>query len=381
MASSLLLLTARPAELAAAERSNATAVAAQMPTEPASTRTTGNADSEPANPAITPAQRALAASLSLVPGLVLHGSGNFALGRKETSYRLLAAEGVGIGLLGVGGTILVLTGAARDWVAPAALLGVTGAGLFTSSWLLDLYSVLAPERGLGAAGALRPWLTGSLGYAHVYDPQFAYRNFLVSELEARIQRVSFDAELWASPDDENYRVQLTTTLRALGQTGDRRGTPDGSALDVRLGLGRHSYAAEQFSIMSVEWAFRGRLDLFHYDRFLTGTFAELEAGHAQQVFQWSSPSVSSNEDLLLARFGVGTYLGKQDPCGGEIQLYYDHRHDGYAAGLLMPGLGSGVLGHIGLEGEYFWSETFGAGLLAEAGAAYVTALSVKMRAR
>ncbi|HEX2879194.1 MAG TPA: hypothetical protein VHO25_06630 [Polyangiaceae bacterium] len=334
-----------------------------------------------ADPAITPAQRALAASLSLVPGLVLHGAGNFALGRRDTAYRLLAAEGVGIGLLGTGGAILVLTGAARDWVAPAALLGVAGAGLFTTSWLLDIYSVWAPDGGFGTPSELRPWLVGSLGYAHVYDPQFAYRNFLVSELEARIQRVSFDAELWASPDDENYRTQLTTTLRALGQTGDRRGISDGSALDVRLELGRHSYAAEQFSIMSVGWAFRGRLDLFHYDRFLAGTFAELEAGHAQQVFQWSAPAVSSNEDLLLLRFGLGSYLGNHEPCGGEIQLYYDHRHDGYAAGLLVPGLGSGVLGHVGLEGEYYWSETIGAGLLMEAGSAYVTALSVKMRAR
>jgi hypothetical protein len=276
---------------------------------------------------------------------------------------------------------LVLTGAARDWVAPAALLGVAGAGLFTTSWVLDLYSVLAPQGGFGAANGLRPWLVGSLGYAHVYDPQFAYRNFVVSELATRIQRVSFDAELWASPDDENYRAQVTTTLRALGQTGDRSGTRDGSALDVRLGFGRHSYAAEQFSIMSMEWALRGRLDLFHYDQVLAGTFAELEAGHAQQVFQWTSPSVSSNEDLLLLRFGLGTYLGNHEPCGGEIQLYYDHRHDGYAAGLLVPGLGSGVLGHFGLDGEYFWSETFGAGLLVEAGSAYVTALSVKMRAR
>lgn len=363
--------------------STAAMAAGESPDVPEQGSQNASADASQEADSITPAQRALAASLSLVPGLVLHGSGNFALGRKDTAYRLLAAEGVGLGLLGAGGTILVLTGAARDWVVPGALLGVAGAGLFATSWVLDLYSVLAPEGGFGVASPVRPWFTASLGYAHVYDPKFVYRHFVVNEVAGRIGRVTVGGSLWSSPYDANQRATLSTTIRALGHVGDeqRPATPDGSALDVRLALSEHRYPGEHFGISSFEWAFRGRLDSFHYDRALAGSFVELEAGHAQQVFNWTSPSVSSNEDLLLLRFGVGAYIGNREPCGGEVQLYYDHRHDGYAQGLLIAGLGSGVLGHFGLEGEYFWSKTLGAGVLVEAGSAYVTALSVKARAQ
>ena len=58
--------------------------------------------------------------------------------------------------------------------------------------------------------------------------------------------------------------------------------------------------------------------------------------------------------MLLARFGFGMYLGDPAERGGEVVVYYDHRHDDFAAGLKLTGLGSGIPGHFGAEARYYF---------------------------
>lgn len=45
----------------------------------------------------------LPAAAALLPGLVLHGAGHWLAGDRATAWRLLAAQGTGLGLLAVGG--------------------------------------------------------------------------------------------------------------------------------------------------------------------------------------------------------------------------------------------------------------------------------------
>ena len=65
--------------------------------------------------------------------------------------------------------------------------------------------------------------------------------------------------------------------------------------------------------------------------------------------------------------------------GGEARVYYDHRHDGYAAGLILTGLGSGVAGHFGLDLRGYFSETFGLRLDAQVGSSQIVGLSLLIR--
>jgi hypothetical protein len=60
-------------------------------------------------------------------------------------------------------------------------------------------------------------------------------------------------------------------------------------------------------------------------------------------------------------------------------LYYDHRHDDFAAGLKSTGLGSGVPGHIGLSSRYYLSDHFGVTTSAEVGSAWVLGLGIAFR--
>ena len=83
--------------------------------------------------------------------------------------------------------------------------------------------------------------------------------------------------------------------------------------------------------------------------------------------------------MLLARFGFGLYVGRRADRWGEVRIYYDHRHDDFAGGLKMPGLGSGPLGHFGLDGRAFVSDRWGARAEVQAGAAWVAGLSLVYR--
>jgi hypothetical protein len=114
---------------------------------------------------------------------------------------------------------------------------------------------------------------------------------------------------------------------------------------------------------------------------LTGSFAEMSLGTALQAYSYEVPHAPKADlgELLLARFAYGMYVGFPGARRGEVSLYYDHRHDGYTAGLKIPGLGSGVAGHFGAEGRYYVSDNWGLAVEAAVGSAYVTGLSIVFR--
>jgi hypothetical protein len=60
-------------------------------------------------------------------------------------------------------------------------------------------------------------------------------------------------------------------------------------------------------------------------------------------------------------------------------IYYDHRHDGYAAGLKIPGIASGVLGHVGTLLQCYASAQWGFAVRAETGSAHVIGASLLFR--
>jgi hypothetical protein len=158
---------------------------------------------------------------------------------------------------------------------------------------------------------------------------------------------------------------------------------DGSFVDLETAVTHHRYDAEGFSSVTSELNANGRLDLRRVDPGLSGSFAELGVGIAVQAFDYEVAGLDFAEDvdtLLLTRFAFGMYLG-HDPArrGGELSVYYDHRHDGYAAGLKLTGLGSGVVGHFGVAARYFFDSHWGVRAEAEVGSAYLLGLSALFR--
>ena len=324
---------------------------------------------------------ALGAATALFPGAIVHGTGHLVGGDTKTGTRLLALEGAGLGILATGFAPIVFTGASRRLIGPAIGLTVVGVGLFAVSFLADVYGVVAPEGGLGAPSGVAPSLQTSLGYRYVYNPAFAFRNFLVAEIEYRTGPFRIHPSGWFALDDTNSRLRSEFAYRLAGpMPAPAPRTADGSHFDVTAAVMRHAFTSNRFATTSGEIAVGGRLDLARIGPSLRGSFAEMSLGWALQAHAYQARGTTADvRELLLARFGFGMYLGWLGSPRGEVSVFYDHRHDGFAAGMKMTGLGSGVIGHFGAQGRVYVDDHWGLAAEFAAGSAYVTGLSVLFR--
>lgn len=316
------------------------------------------------------------AAAALVPGVLLHGAGHYVGGDKATARKLLAAEGVGLGAVLVNGAILAGTGASRRFVGYVTAGVIGGMALFSLSLLADLYGA-AGYRG-GSPVTVAPTLESRMGLLYIYDPQFRYRWLLDSELSARLGDWKLAAAGTFALDDTNSLLRLGGGHRFVGP-GPGRAARDGSFVDLDVGLSRHSYASERFALTTGEAMVSGRLDLARVSPSLVGSFAELGLGWAFQGVAYNVRNARADyNELLLGRFAFGVYLGQPGRLNGEASVFYDHRHDGYVAGLKMPGIPSGIAGHFGLRGRVFRG-AWGLGAEAQAGSSYLVGLSLLHR--
>lgn len=337
----------------------------------------------PAEPKPIPASsRILPASAAVVPGVLVHGSGHYALGQPKTARNLLLMEGIGLGLFLSGGLTIVFTGASRYFVAPAASATMLGFGLFSTSYMADIYGTLSSDGGAVASRYLMParWET-ELGYRRIEDPQFDYRDFLVQRVSRQIGPLRLSPSGYFSTRGDTARYRVETQYRLAGNVDDPR-PRDQSFLDVTLGFVHQRHRPEHFTRSSAELSLDGRYDLGRLGPTLRGAFVELGAGYALARVDYDLTGLKVPHDLehvLLGRIGFGITLRGASKPGSEALLYYDHRHDDYVAGLKLPGIGSGAIGHFGLQARWFFSSRFGIVLDGQAGSSYLGGASLLVR--
>jgi hypothetical protein len=328
--------------------------------------------------------RPLAVAAAVVPGALAHGAGHYALGQPATARRLLAMEGIGLGLFLGGGLTLALTGASRYFVAPAAASTLVGFGLFSTSYLADIYGTTSTDGAAALSRYRMParWET-ELGYWRVQDPQFAYRDFVVERVSRQLGPVRLSPSGLFSLSGDTARYRIEGSYRLLGIATSPRPHELGF-LDATLGFVHQRHHPEHFTRSSAELSLDARYDLGRLGNTLRGSFIELGAGYALARVDYNLRGLavpSDLEHLLLGRIAFGAVLRGQSAPGSEAEIYYDHRHDDYAAGLKLPGIGSGVLGHFGAKLRWFFDDGVGLALDVQAGSAYVAGASLIVRSR
>ncbi|MBW2459417.1 MAG: hypothetical protein JRI68_33300 [Deltaproteobacteria bacterium] len=325
--------------------------------------------------------RPVAGVFAFVPGILLGGSGHFALGQRQTAYRLFALQGVAMALMAGGIVPLVFTVANRYSITPLIMTTIAGAGVGSSGWLADVYGVIVPPEARGLPRLRLPQLQAELGYRYVREPAFDYGSFAVSALDLRWGGWRLRPSAWVALDNPNARLRALASFRYFGpRASPAPEATRGTFLDAEVAVTHHRYGSEGFAILTGEVLSSGRLDLASYDPHLSGMFAELGMGFGLQRYDFDGlppPRDSDHAWLLLARFGFGVYLGRSAAPRGEVVLYYDHRHDGFAGG--MSGAMVGFPGHAGLEGELFVSDQLGVRAEVQLGAGVVGGLSLLVR--
>jgi hypothetical protein len=329
-----------------------------------------------------PGKRARNLAIALGPGFFLHGSGQRAAGNPAEARSLLSVQAAGLGLVVVGLGGLAATGASRYTAGPLAATMIIGAGMFGTAYLSDVYATARPHDSAGLPPTNSATSVSEIGHRYVYDPQFRYRHFLVQRLDARIGRFTFSPQGWFALDDDNARITAHVSYRFSGPLPSGPPTLDGSYWDLSAGASHHRYDSDGFRILGAELLTRVRRDLLRYGAAFRGAFVEgaLGVGLLRTDYDIEGTPVPSDySDLLLAELAMGMYFGDAQGRGGEARLYYDHRHDGYASGLHLTGLGSGVAGHFGLDVRGYFTETFGLRLDAQVGSSHIVGLSLLLR--
>jgi hypothetical protein len=335
----------------------------------------------PPPPPPSAARRALTVGAAIVPGFVLHGAGQAVAGHWPTALSLFGMELAGIGVGAAGALTFWFTGSSRQLAGPATALTLAGISAVAVSFLADVYGTLAKPGGTGAPEQVLPLLEASVGYRYVHDPRFAYRNLVGTSLDLRWRALRLSTSAWSALDAQNQRLRAVGAYRLLGPRPSRpEDAPavDGTFLDVTLGMTHHAFKAEGFGLTLGEGFAMGRLDLARLGPSLSGSFAELGLGWALGAYNYAHGS-SDPATQLLMRTAFGLYIGAPGRPHGEVSAYYDHRHDDYAAGLLMNGIVSGVFGHFGLEGICYMTDQWGLAAQVEIGSAAWTGLSLRYR--
>lgn len=319
---------------------------------------------------------------AIFPGAVIHGTGLWLAGAPEPASVLMRTQAVGIlgtmlGFVGVYGT-----GASRRVIPAIYYPLLVSASLLVVPWFADIYGAAVGGRKAGPRLAL-PDIEAQAGYTYMYQPIFDYSHFAYARADLRLEPVRVSPIAWVAVDDDNQRFRLEGAYRLLGPGAGERDEPsDGTWLDIMSGASFHRWGSEDFQTLTVELQADGRLDLQRISPVLRGSFGELAVGAGAQAFGYAPEEVDLGEDLsalLLMRTAFGVYFGPADDAYGEAQLYYNHRHDGFAAGSGFNTSWDGLLGHAGVQGFYYLSEDWGLFADFKAGSVYMATAGVTWR--
>ncbi len=324
-------------------------------------------------PGCTRWRRRLAPVVSLLAGPVVHGAGAMTGCHRLTGRRLGIAQGVGFGMILVGGAGLASSGASRRTVAPFAMIAIPGVGAFFISWFADVYAAITDGRSMGRPGVNAPYEL-RLGYRYVHDPQFDHGSFVHAGITGWIgkQRLWLDTDV--ALDADTQRVRVGAARRFLGGTGR------GSYAELVVAGTYQRFGTDGFRTFSGEVSLGGRVDLVDVAPALVGSFVEGELGLGLQGIGYEATGGGVSQDthsLLLARVGWGLYLGSS----GELVIAYDHRRDGLEGGLSVESVAAGNLGFLQLTGRGWFGAAPRWGLSADltVGSAWIVGLTLLHR--
>jgi hypothetical protein len=327
---------------------------------------------------ICTSMRPLATLAAIFPGAVVHGTGHFILGQRDTGLRLFAMQGIGVGLIALGAIPIAVTNASRHLIVPSLVSAFIGVGIAGPALGSDITGSAIPLEARGEPRRHLPIAEGELGYRYVGDAQFSYAHFVVTALDLRLGALRLSPSGWFALDDDNARLRMAAAVRPYGAGAWPAGpSRDGSFVDFEIALTHHRYTSDRFDVLTPEISALVRLDMARIDPLLRGLFGELGLGVGLQRFRFHEADVADTETLLLGRIGMGVFLGQGGAPYGEVTGYYDQRHDDFAGGL--TGFALGIPGHFGLDGRIYLSDQVGLRAQAEIGAAFVGGMSLLVR--
>jgi hypothetical protein len=320
-----------------------------------------------ADPQITTGRRALAIGAAVFPGVVVRGAGSWIVHERPTAKRLFGVAGVGVGAIVVGALPVGLAGASERVMMPGVPLIITGAGLFFSTWIADIWTA-AGGRG-GRAHPIAPYHV-ELGTVLVADPVLDGVAFAHAAASFELPRFRVAPSALIALDSDVQRLRLDAAWRVRAPVDG-----DGTRIELRAATGAHRTDPDGFLSTTIETSAAVRIDGHHLADPLAGTFVELELGVGLELTTYDDGLDAFDvTDLLIGRFAWGAYLG----CRGELAAFYDHRRDTLAGGF-PAWRAAGFVGSFGVGAHVAVADRWTVVGEAEVGTAWVGTLAVRWR--
>lgn len=292
------------------------------------------------------ARRVRATAAALIPGAVIRGAGHFALGDRETAYKLAYAQATGLGMILVSSASIGLSGASRYLTPPSMPVILTGSGIFLVSWLADIYGAAGLSRFAGTRREL-PFLELEAGGLTLQNSALdvSGAGYLSIRHERRVI-----AALELVQGDAGYRRFAATGGYRLWQRPD-----DGSYIALSSELMSESFGDAGFRVAAAHGFIDGRMALQGVSETLGGAFATGHLGFGLERVRYDRDT--DIERNFRAMFGLGMYVGSARRPG-EIVLFYDQRRDDLVGGVSSESV-AGFLGHFGVDGFWYFMGRYG----------------------
>ncbi|MBU1535869.1 hypothetical protein KKF84_11160 [Myxococcota bacterium] len=284
-----------------------------------------------------------AATLALIPGIPVGGSGHFLAGDVRGARKLFYLQTAALGMALVGAIPIWLSNNSRYLAGPSMGLAITGAGLALLAKFADIYGVFTRGMNIPDRHENYSWMAWG-GMRYVHDP--LYEGGLFASMGSAFRRGDWGVrlDLDASAQDENLRARGEGRYELPLKLMDDR-----SYLVALAALTYHRFEPYGFSERTLEGQIGMHIHLGAIHGTLRGSFIETMIGYGLSQVTYGT-GAEDHEPLLLARFLMGTAFGSGR---GVMALYYDHRHDGFAGGLTLGISGDGPAGHVGVSGRFF----------------------------
>jgi hypothetical protein len=309
----------------------------------ASSTGSARADDEPTaatdDDEVSAKRRLAAIGASLVPGILVHGSGSWVLHEKRAAKRLAITGAIGWGALVLGGAAVGVSGASPEMVIWGVPVIIAGAGLVFPTWFADIWYAAGGPRVRGESHTPSAWSVEA-GTTWLHD---GYRERALVRAGGRVElgRIGLGASTLVDAEGQARTGDAFARVRLFGAAATGATVADASRLYVRAAMRRHEDDDDKVAITTVEADVGMRAELQRLDPNLAGSFLDFAIGMGIQRVRYAD-LVSDNDTLFLGRFAWGLYLGRRS----EWTVFYDHRRDSLAGGIAAQ-RAAGFVGSVG----------------------------------
>lgn len=238
---------------------------------------------------------------SIVPGILLHGSGHYFAGYDETGKDLLVLSGIGIGTAAIGITGLAFSGGADEfapYLIPMSILGIT---TYLSTWIFDIAGV-SGLKGVNTDDTPDQWnyfrtsilyqenTRNDLHRFYQVQGQFATESFFIN--------TQFERE-WSGDFSE---LQLTVGVPVLHK------------IKYRLTLKpefKWKYSNEGFGITQYHGLVELENKLGSYFPTLNGWYWVHQLGYGVEFFHFDGADINYSNALMIIGQGIRYQASKR----------------------------------------------------------------------